>query len=286
MAAGVPTIWMGVLPELEGRDTSHLRAIPCGGSAVPRALSEGYQASDRPAHPPGVGHDRDQPHRVRRTHQELPGRRTGRGRAGRSARHHRHRRGRRRLPGGGPGHPRGGAVGRREPRASCRSPARGSRASTTTTTARPSRSPRTATCAPATSSPSTTRATCGSSTGPRTWSSRGASGSARWSWRTRSWVTPTVAEAAVIGVKHPKWSERPLACVVVKPGEELTKDELLDLPRRPGGQVVVARRRRVHRRGAQDLGRQVLEEDAARPVRGLRPPHRLTSSRPPDAPTA
>jgi fatty-acyl-CoA synthase len=44
VAAGVPTIWMGVLPELKGRDTSSLRAIPCGGSAVPRALSEGYRA--------------------------------------------------------------------------------------------------------------------------------------------------------------------------------------------------------------------------------------------------
>ncbi len=43
IAAGVPTIWMGVLPELEGRDTSSLRAIPCGGSAVPRSLSEGYR---------------------------------------------------------------------------------------------------------------------------------------------------------------------------------------------------------------------------------------------------
>jgi fatty-acyl-CoA synthase len=42
VAAGVPTIWMGVLPELAGRDTSHLRAIPCGGSAVPKALSEAY----------------------------------------------------------------------------------------------------------------------------------------------------------------------------------------------------------------------------------------------------
>ena len=39
---------------------------------------------------------------------------------------------------------------------------------------------------------------------------------------------PKVAEAAVIGVPHPKWSERPLACVVVKPGEELTKEEILD----------------------------------------------------------
>ena len=43
VAAGVPTIWMGVLPHLEGRDTSSLRAIPCGGSAVPKALSEAYR---------------------------------------------------------------------------------------------------------------------------------------------------------------------------------------------------------------------------------------------------
>jgi fatty-acyl-CoA synthase len=44
ITAGVPTIWMGVLPELKGRDTSALRAVPCGGSAVPRALSEAYKA--------------------------------------------------------------------------------------------------------------------------------------------------------------------------------------------------------------------------------------------------
>jgi fatty-acyl-CoA synthase len=43
LAAGVPTIWMGVLPALAGRDVSSLRVIPCGGSAVPRSLSEGYR---------------------------------------------------------------------------------------------------------------------------------------------------------------------------------------------------------------------------------------------------
>ena len=43
VAAGVPTIWMGVLPELKGRDTSSLRVIPVGGSAVPKALSEAYR---------------------------------------------------------------------------------------------------------------------------------------------------------------------------------------------------------------------------------------------------
>jgi fatty-acyl-CoA synthase len=43
LAAGVPTIWMGALQELEGRDTSSLRAILCGGSAVSKALSESYR---------------------------------------------------------------------------------------------------------------------------------------------------------------------------------------------------------------------------------------------------
>lgn len=43
VGAGVPTIWMQVLPELKGRDTSALRSIPCGGSAVPKALSEAYR---------------------------------------------------------------------------------------------------------------------------------------------------------------------------------------------------------------------------------------------------
>ena len=43
LAAGVPTIWMGVLPKLEGKDISALRRIVCGGSAVPRSLSEAYR---------------------------------------------------------------------------------------------------------------------------------------------------------------------------------------------------------------------------------------------------
>jgi fatty-acyl-CoA synthase len=43
LAAGVPTIWMGVLNELDGRDVSSLNRILCGGSAVPRSLSEAYR---------------------------------------------------------------------------------------------------------------------------------------------------------------------------------------------------------------------------------------------------
>ncbi len=38
---------------------------------------------------------------------------------------------------------------------------------------------------------------------------------------------PKVAEAAVIGVKHPKWDERPLLVIVLKKGETASKEELL-----------------------------------------------------------
>lgn len=39
---------------------------------------------------------------------------------------------------------------------------------------------------------------------------------------------PAVAEAAVIAIAHPKWDERPLACVVRKSGAQVTADELRD----------------------------------------------------------
>src|SRR5215813_7237977 len=38
---------------------------------------------------------------------------------------------------------------------------------------------------------------------------------------------PKVAEAAVIGVKHPKWDERPLLVIVLKKAQSATKDEIL-----------------------------------------------------------
>lgn len=37
---------------------------------------------------------------------------------------------------------------------------------------------------------------------------------------------PSVAEASVIAVKDPKWQERPLACVVLRPGEQLSVAEV------------------------------------------------------------
>src|SRR5918995_112263 len=39
---------------------------------------------------------------------------------------------------------------------------------------------------------------------------------------------PAVKEAAVVGIPHPKWDERPLAAVVLNEGENATAEEILD----------------------------------------------------------
>jgi acyl-CoA synthetase (AMP-forming)/AMP-acid ligase II len=38
---------------------------------------------------------------------------------------------------------------------------------------------------------------------------------------------PAIAEAAVIGIRHPKWDERPIVVAVKKPGQDVSRDELL-----------------------------------------------------------
>ncbi|HEY0816688.1 MAG TPA: long-chain fatty acid--CoA ligase [Pseudonocardia sp.] len=43
VTGGVPTIWMGMIPLLADHDLSALRTILCGGSAVPKSLSETYR---------------------------------------------------------------------------------------------------------------------------------------------------------------------------------------------------------------------------------------------------
>jgi fatty-acyl-CoA synthase len=42
---------------------------------------------------------------------------------------------------------------------------------------------------------------------------------------------PKVAEAAVIGVRHPKWDERPLLVIVMKKGEAAAKEDILGFMR-------------------------------------------------------
>ena len=79
---------------------------------------------------------------------------------------------------------------------------------------------------------------------------------------------PAVAEAAVIAVPHPKWMERPLACVVLSPWCHARQGRAGRVPHRGRcHQMGSARRRGVRRGVAEDERRQVLEADAAREVR-------------------
>ena len=79
---------------------------------------------------------------------------------------------------------------------------------------------------------------------------------------------PKVAEAAVIGIPDEKWSERPLACVVPERRRGDHARRAQGVPRRARAEVVDPERPGDHRGGPEDLGRQVLQEDAARAVRG------------------
>ena len=227
VAAGVPTIWMQVLPELKGRDTSSLRAIPCGGSAVPKALSEAYRGPARTADPAGLGDDRDEPDR-----------------------------------GGVPARRRRAVACPTTSRPSC---ARRSGGSTSASSAASSQ-PDTTDPVPwdgESSGELQCRGNWIASTyydDPRAgesftddgWLRTGdvatmdARGRIRLVDRTKDliksggeWISsvelenelmahPAIREAAVIGVPHPRWSERPLACVVLEEGATLTQAEVID----------------------------------------------------------
>ena len=78
---------------------------------------------------------------------------------------------------------------------------------------------------------------------------------------------PAVAEAAVIAMPHEKWSERPLAVVVAKEGQTVTRGAAARAPDRAVREVVDPRPLRVRGGDPEDGRREVQEDGAARPVR-------------------
>ena len=85
---------------------------------------------------------------------------------------------------------------------------------------------------------------------------------------------PAVAEAAVIGVHHPKWDERPLLIVQLKAGPEGFARGHPQIHGRQDRQMVDARRCRFRRRHSAHGDRQDPEDGAARAVQGLSFPER------------
>ena len=85
---------------------------------------------------------------------------------------------------------------------------------------------------------------------------------------------PKVAEAAVIGVRHPKWDERPLLVVVLKKDQSAEPRRHPRLHARQGRQLVDARRRRLRRRDPAHRDRQDPQDRTAQAVQGLRPAER------------
>ncbi len=81
---------------------------------------------------------------------------------------------------------------------------------------------------------------------------------------------PKVAEAAVIGLSHPKWDERPLLVVVPKKGETATPRGVAGVPAGQDRQMVDARRYRVRGRHPAYRDRQDPKDCAARALQGLR----------------
>ena len=226
IAAGVPTIWMGVLPELAGRDTSSLRAIPCGGSAVPRALSEGYRQQVGLPITQAWGMTETSPiASVGRIKSTIDAELDDEGRADLRT-----------------------TVGQPSICVEARIVRPGSTESLPwdgeSSGELQVRGPWIAAeYYDDERSPDSFTEDGWLKTGDVAVIDR--HGYIRLVDRTKDviksggeWISsvdlenelmghPKVAEAAVIGVPHPKWAERPLACVVVKPGEELTKEEVL-----------------------------------------------------------
>jgi len=225
IAAGVPTIWMGVLNEIDGRDVTSLRSIPCGGSAVPKHLSEAYREKIGIPILQAWGMTETSPlasaAKVKSTMLSLSEDEQADYRAS-------------------IGLPAFGVQARIADQETGEELAWDGETSGELQVAGPwiakeyyndSRSPESFTA--------------------DGWLKTGdvatidSEGFMHIVDRTKDvvksggeWISsveleneimahPSIAEAAVIGVKHPKWSERPLACVVVKPGETLTREDVL-----------------------------------------------------------
>jgi fatty-acyl-CoA synthase len=229
VAAGVPTIWMALVPYLDGRDLSHLRTIICGGSAVPKALSEAWRAKIGLPITQAWGMTELSPlGSVAYMRSELDGRSEEEKADVRAT------------------------AGIAAPGVEMRIVDPGTREvlpwDNTAVGELECRGPWIARQYFRTDEP-------GEQFAPDGWLRTGDVGAIsplgylRLVDRTKDlvksggeWIStveleneimahPKVAEAAVIAVPHPKWMERPLACVVVKPGEALTKEEVLDFLR-------------------------------------------------------
>ena len=120
---------------------------------------------------------------------------------------------------------RGGRRGTASRPASCRCAARGSRAPTTRTRT-PARSSTTAGCAPATSPRSTTRGYIRISDRSKDVIKSGGEWISSVDLENELMGHDAIAEAAVIAKPDERWSERPLACVVLEEGQEASPAEL------------------------------------------------------------
>ena len=191
-----------------------------------------------------------------------------RGRAGRPARRAGHRRSRWWTCGSSTPAPTRSCRGTARRAASCRRAARGSPPATTTTSARRTRSPRTAGCAPATSRRSRPNGYVRLVDRTKDLVKSGGEWISSVELENAIMAHPKVAEAAVIGIPDEKWSERPLACVVPEGGEEITLDELKEFLAERVPKWWIPNDLEIIDEVPEDLGRQVLQEDAARAVRG------------------
>ena len=269
ICCGVPTVHLGLLAHwrASGESVPSLETVTTGGAAADVQLDLGVPVPGNRRRP-RVGDDRDQP----RGHRQQDHRR--RGGAG--------RRGPGRLPHeAGTKALRCGAAGGRRPTAR-RSPG----------TERPSESSRSG-------APGSASAYLGDEPGSALdadgWFSTGdvavlhPDGTMQITDRKKDliksggeWISsldlenaaarhPEIAMAAVIGVPHEKWGERPLLIAQPAPGASPTKESVIDVPGRAGREVLPARGRDLRRRPPARGHRQGAEDPAPGALRQPRP---------------